>query len=89
MKIKNCVEDFVFEKIDSVLKEDSTLCRCEKCRTDIALLALNSLKPRYVCTDMGDTYTRLDLYEKVNNLDIMCAVARAVTIVKEKPRHDQ
>lgn len=87
--IKNCMEQFVFEKIERILPEQHNICKCEKCKTDIALLALNKLKPHYVSTDRGDTFTRLALYQKNNEIDILCAIAEAITIVEANPRHDE
>lgn len=86
--IKNCMEEFVFERIESILLEQKNICKCEQCKTDIALLALNKLTPHYVSTDRGDTFTRLSLYEKNNEINIICAIAEAITIVGANPRHD-
>lgn len=89
LKIKNCMEDFVFSHLDEIISRDNTICRCDRCRTDIALLALNRLKPYYVSTEKGDTYTRLALYEKNSEVDILCALAYAISIVSVNPNHDQ
>lgn len=88
MTLKNCMEQFVFERIDDIVSKDLHICKCDKCRMDIALLSLNSLKPYYVSTEKGDTYTRLELYEKKNEIDILCAIAKAIAIVSANPRHD-
>lgn len=87
-RIKNCMEDFVFEHLDDIISKDSKICKCSQCRTDIALLALNHLKPYYVSTDKGDTYTRLALYEKTSEVDILCAIASAMNIVAANPNHE-
>lgn len=87
-QIKNCMEDFVFERIDMVFAKEKNICTCDMCRTDIALLALNRLKPYYVSTERGDTFTRLALYEKNSEIDILCAIAEAIGIVNANPRHD-
>lgn len=87
MELRNCMEKFVFDRLDDIVAKDPTICKCEICRTDIAVLALNSLKPYYVSTDKGDTYTRLQLYEKDNEIDIVCAIAKAIRIVNARPRH--
>lgn len=88
MKIKNCMEQFVIERINDIMLKDNKICKCEQCKTDIALLALNSLKPYYVSTEKGDTYTRLSLYEKNSEIDMLCAVAKAIAVVGANPRHE-
>lgn len=87
LQFKNCMEDFVIDRFDEITKQIPLRCDCDICKTDIILLALNNLKPRYVSTERGDMYTRLDLYERENNLDIMCEVAKAIKLVGENPRH--
>ena len=87
--IKNCMEDFVFERLDMVLAKEPNICKCETCRTDIALLALNNLKPCYVSTEKGDTFTRLALYEPENDINILCAIAQAISVVGANPRHER
>ncbi len=87
MKIKNCMEDFVFNHLDDVLGQNQHICNCEQCKTDIAVLALNRLKPYYVSTEKGDLYTRLELYERENEVDIFIALSQAIDIVEANPRH--
>lgn len=87
MKIKNCMEDFVFQHLDDFLEQNQNVCKCEQCKTDIAVLALNSLKPCYVTTEKGDLYTRLELYETENEVDIFIALGKAIDIVEANPRH--
>jgi len=87
VKIKNSMEDFVFSKINGILAEYGDICKCEKCKTDIALLALNHLPPRYVCTDKGDTLTRLNLYQPEKDVDMIREIAKAVEIVSANPHH--
>jgi hypothetical protein len=48
------------------------------------MLALNNLKPHYVSTDKG---TNISLYEKNNEIDIMCPLGRAIKIVGDNPQH--
>jgi len=87
VKIKNSMEDFVFSRINGILAEYADVCKCEQCRTDIALLALNNLPPRYVCSDKGDTLTRFDLYQPENEVDMIREIAKAVEIVSVNPHH--
>ncbi len=88
MKVKNCMEHFVEENIDAVLAQYPEACNCEKCQRDILILALNHLPPKYVATDKGDTYTRLDLYNQDQTLAVIREIAKAVEIIMRNPRHE-
>lgn len=87
MTLKNNMEFFVQERLDRVLKQYPECCRCEKCRTDITILALNNLPGKYVNTRKGDLYTRLDSYESVNDMQIVQEIAKAIEKVMKNPRH--
>jgi competence protein ComFB len=81
------MDKFVFEHLDKMMNSDDSICKCEKCRMDVAMLALNNFKPHYVSTDQGIIYTSISLYEKNNEIDIMCALGRAIKIVGDNPQH--
>lgn len=87
MKINNIMEEFVFKHLDKMMNSDENIYKCEKCRMDVAMLALNNLNPHYVSTDKGNIYTNISLYEKSNEIDIMCALGRAIKIVGDNPQH--
>lgn len=87
MKLYNIMEDEVKYAIDKILKTRKDICDCEKCRLDIAAIALNHLPPKYVVTEKGE------LYERANNLnlqfeaDVVKEVAKAIEKVNRKPQH--
>jgi competence protein ComFB len=81
------MDKFVFKHLDKMMNSDDSICKCEKCRMDVAMLALNNFKPHYVSTDQGIIYTSISLYEKNNEIDIMCALGRAIKIVGDNPQH--
>ena len=56
MNIKNYMEDLVWGQLDAVIARHREVCTCEKCRYDIAALALNFLPPRYIASDKGETH---------------------------------
>lgn len=87
MEFNNIMEEFVFKHLNKMMNSDEKICKCEKCRMDVAMLALNNLKPHYVSTDKGNIYTNISLYEKSNEIDIMCALGRAIKIIGDNPRH--
>lgn len=88
MQVKNYMEDLVFERLNEVLEKYKNICTCEKCRYDIAALALNFLPPRYFVTSQGETYARTKSLEQQFNIDILTAISHAVKIVTSHPHHD-
>lgn len=88
MQLKNFMEDLVLQRLDEVISSHTNICRCEKCRLDIAALALNFLPPRYIVTTQGETYSRISALEQQFNVDILTALSHAVQIVSGKPHHE-
>lgn len=84
--LKNIMEDAVFQVIEELIAKKD-VCSCEQCRLDIAAIALNNLPPRYVVTPKGASYGRADFLEIQKYVDIIGAVAKAIKLVKEHPRH--
>lgn len=89
MEMKNYMEDLVWEQLDSVIARHRHLCHCERCRYDIAALALNFLPSRYVVTDKGMTYTKIKALEQQFNIDIVTAISHAAVIVGKQPHHQE
>ncbi|HWP95972.1 MAG TPA: late competence development ComFB family protein [Syntrophomonadaceae bacterium] len=87
MQICNVVETMVWENIDAVM-DSKQMCRCPKCRADVAAFALNNLQPRYTVSQMGTTITRTQVLSQSVVTSILVALARAVEIVSSNPRHD-
>ncbi|MBQ8698930.1 MAG: late competence development ComFB family protein, partial [Schwartzia sp.] len=50
------MEQVVLENLDSVLAQYPDCCKCDLCRRDIAILALNHLPPRYTSSEKGRVY---------------------------------
>jgi competence protein ComFB len=86
--LSNHMEKLVFSKLDEILKTRPDVCSCEHCRLDIAAIALNSLAPRYIVTDRGQLYAKLDMLETQFGVDILMAIARGIDVVSKHPRHD-
>lgn len=53
--VTNVVERLIDEEFPIVMKKFPDACCCSQCLSDIKALALNSLRPRYVSTDRGQT----------------------------------
>ncbi len=87
--IINVMEKFVDDKINEILPTYDC-CKCEKCLDDIRAMALNKLPPKYVSTDKGKLFSKLNsLKEKQNVVDIHVAVTSAIEFVAANPRHDK
>lgn len=84
----NYTEIMIDNNIESVLEKYTDICKCEKCRLDIKAIALNSLLPRYVVTQIGQIYKKLDELDDQMKVDVIRALTYAVEKVKCSPRHD-
>ncbi|MDO5517196.1 MAG: late competence development ComFB family protein [Clostridium sp.] len=85
-KIINCKEIMVKECIENLIK-DTKGCKCEKCKNDIAALALNNLKPCYVTTKLGEVMTKIKNTEQQEETNIIVEVTKAINIVQKNPKH--
>ncbi len=86
-ELTNFMEKLVFNKLEEIVRTRNDICTCEQCRLDIAAIALNDLTPRYIVTDRGELYTKLDMMETQFGIDVLMAIGKAVAIVSERPRH--
>lgn len=87
--IKNTMEKFVEQHMDSVIKMYPKCCKCDRCKQDIMVLALNHLPPKYVSSDKGEMFMRLDTSDIVREAEIIREIAKAIEIVAINPRHNQ
>lgn len=88
MELKNYMEDLVMQQMDAVMAVNREVCACEKCRHDIAAIALTILPARYVVTQKGETYTRIKALEQQFSVDITMALTEGIKMVKQNPHHE-
>ena len=88
MELYNLMEDEVLNAIDKILKEVDIKCKCEKCRLDIAAIALNNLSPKYIVTEKGYLFAKVNNMNYQFNTDVIAAVTKAIEIVGKNPQHD-
>ncbi|EOD01527.1 late competence development ComFB family protein [Caldisalinibacter kiritimatiensis] len=88
MELHNFMEKEVLNTIDRLLKDRPDICHCEKCRMDIAAIALNNLKPKYVVTEKGEAYIKVSELEVQFEVDILKEVIKAIEKVSKEPHHE-
>lgn len=86
-ELVNYMEKMVFNKLDEVLASRKDICHCDQCKMDIAAIALNHLEPRYIVTDRGKLFTKIDTLETQFSVDIMIAIGKGIEVVSKQPRH--
>lgn len=89
MLLSNYMEEAVDRTVDEILSPRDDVCKCERCKLDIKALALNHLPPKYVVTDKGYIYTKVNELESQFKADITVAVTNAMKIIRRNPRHEE
>ncbi|GFN35459.1 late competence development ComFB family protein [Tepidimicrobium xylanilyticum] len=88
MELVNLMEDEVIFAIDKILEDRDDICTCDKCKLDIAAITLNNLKPRYVVTERGKLYGRVDTLNYQFSADLIKEITKAIEIVGAEPQHE-
>ena len=65
------------------------VCKCEKCSMDIAAIVLNELPAKYVVTDKGVLFSKIDALQQQFDIGVTAAITRAAQIVNKTPLHDK
>ena len=79
----NLAEQLVADRLEAVF-EKFNCCRCDKCRHDVAALALNTVQPQYVVTTLEEIPA---LLEAADSREIPGALVKAILHVKNHPKH--
>ena len=87
MKIQNYMEEVVQDELEQLLAERDDVCKCQKCRFDMMVWALNRLPPKYVITDRGRLYTKLKEQEVQFKADVVQELTLAIDVIKKHPNH--
>ena len=89
MELHNLMEHEVKHNLKLILQTSNDIkCQCEQCKLDIMAIALNSLSPKYIVTEKGLLYSKLATLNQQFNTDVVSALAKAINIVNDKPRHE-
>lgn len=84
---KNYMEEIVLGYLDDILKEIN-MCHCDRCKLDIVAKALNDLPAKYVVTQKGEIYSKIDKLKTQFEVDVITAITKAAIIVKRNPNHN-
>lgn len=84
--LKNYMENLVESKYNEMIQKQD-ICKCEKCKMDIMSFALNNLSPKYIVSDKGELYTKINELILQFNIDVEVEVANAIKLVRNNPRH--
>lgn len=87
MELKNYMEVAVIQTINEMLKKEKEICGCERCRMDMAAMALNSLPPKYIVNHNGEVYTRVSMMQSQIATDVLSAVTKSIMKIGSNPRH--
>lgn len=87
MELVNYTINWVWDVLDEVLQRRSDICCCERCRYDMAAMALNRLRPNYVVSSHGRVYAKTKLLNQQTRTDVLSEVIKAVEQVSKNPHH--
>ncbi|AFV11581.1 late competence development protein ComFB [Thermacetogenium phaeum DSM 12270] len=87
LRLVNVMEILVEETIEDIMKSHPDFCTCERCRYDVAAIALNKLPPSYVVTMEGEAILRANSLKQQVRVDLIRAVTEAMIIVGKNPHH--
>jgi len=86
--IKNYMEDIVKRNMESQYCNRGNVCQCDRCAKDVFAYALNHLPPKYVVTDRGHIFTKLQEMETQFNADVTREVFKAIEFIRGHKRHE-
>ncbi len=79
----NIVEYLVTEKLDSAFAKFNC-CKCDKCKKDVAAIALNKLKPKYMVIQPDRIP---EMVAQQNSAEVATALVQGILQVRSHPRH--
>ena len=88
MAVVNSMEPLIDSILEELLKEDKECCTCEHCMDDMRCLALNSVAPKYVSSEKGALFTKINnAMAQQRSIDTRVACINAIEFVKNHPHH--
>ena len=87
--LKNEAENLVLTELGRQLENFSgQICLCNDCVMDMAAMSLNTVKPLYRASLLGELYTANAMDEKAYATSLREAVFNAIEKVRKNPSHD-
>lgn len=86
-QLHNYMEDMVLETYEDLLSQGQKFCGCDKCRMDVLALVLNKLPPKYIVTQKGAAYTKIQSLNMQFKTDVLKEMVKAFSLVAKQPRH--
>jgi len=86
---KNYMEGIAKRNLEEQLSNRDDLCKCERCKLDMLAYAMNHLPSKYVVSDRGHIYTKLQEMEVQFNTDVTREVLKAIELIKQNKRHSK
>ncbi len=88
MQIVNFMEETVRRSLDEMLMEPNyrDLQLDEKAKLDVLAYALNHLPPKYVVTERGHLFTRVEEMRQQFRTDILVELSKAIEKVRSNPQ---
>jgi competence protein ComFB len=87
--LKNEAENLVIAELERQLESyEGEICTCNDCVVDMAAVALNSIKPLYHFSILGNLYTAQAVNDEDYGKNLREAVASAIDKVRQNPSHD-
>lgn len=88
LSVFNAMEPIVVTFFEEHLLPNYKLkCSCDKCMTDIIVLTLNQLQPKYTSTQAGQAYIKALYMNPQLQSDILQELTRSIQIVEAHPQH--
>lgn len=81
--LRNLMEQMVSDRLEDAFNKFNC-CRCDRCRQDVAAMALNQLPSRYMVATTDRLEQKL---QEVDAREVNRAIVRAILYVRSNPRH--
>jgi len=88
VQLVNFMEDAVKKALEEMLQSEPFKSDPldEKTKLDVLAYTLNHLPPKYVVTEKGHLFTRINELKQQFNTDIVVELSKAISHIKANPR---
>lgn len=87
LNLRNYTEVLVEVALRKIWDDTDNICKCTRCYYDTMALSLNQLPSKYVVTQSGEVYTKINNFINQTQVDVMSAVTKASMKVNENYSH--